>query len=487
MTLGEHAGARACRPPPRRRSRRRPGTRSRRSASRPGSTRPSVIPASTTTAGARWTGTPRNRSYGISPPSRSIATLRPGSSSQHLAAGVPLDAALGEGLEQRVGRRRRRRDRPPEVDHQRDLRLLAQPALDEVLVQQQRGLARRRRALVRRREHADDDAAALEALAAPRAPRIRPPPCRTRGRPRSARASPRDRGRRRARPPARRPRTSPASVSTRSAAGSIDRIVVWTNRTPGLTMSRRGGGPARATARPNITSSLENPNTNASLLVDQDDLDRRRRTPPRAAWSAPVRRTRPRARRRAPGPPSRRTSWPHLVSLHLVPFPACLNDAHKPGASIHICINGILGGGCLHPQPTQTNRTVTMRKIQSQGVHHITLVGADRADLDRLLGGRARDAVHLRAAQPRQRRREPPVLRPGRRAADHGLHQRGAHPGPASARRPTPAACTMSPSRCRRRRSRRRSSGWTSAGSATAASRTAGSWTRSTSPTRSGC
>ena len=67
-----------------------------------------------------------------------------------------------------------------------------------------------------------------------------------------------------------------------------------------------------------------------------------------------------------------------------------------------------------------------MRKLQSQGVHHITLVGADRADVDRLLGGRARDAVRVRAAEPRQRAREPPLLRPGRRAPDHGLHQRGA-------------------------------------------------------------
>src|ERR687895_789607 len=48
------------------------------------------------------------------------------------------------------------------------------------------------------------------------------------------------------------------------------------------------------------------------------------------------------------------------------------------------------------------------------------------ADVDRLLGGRARDAVRLRAAEPRQRVGEPSLLRPGRRAPDHGLHERGA-------------------------------------------------------------
>ena len=33
---------------------------------------------------------------------------------------------------------------------------------------------------------------------------------------------------------------APASVSTRLAIGSIDRTTVWTNLTPGLTMSRYG-------------------------------------------------------------------------------------------------------------------------------------------------------------------------------------------------------------------------------------------------------
>ena len=109
------------------------------------------------------------------------------------------------------------------------------------------------------------------------------------------------------------------------------------------------------------------------------------------------------------------------------------------------------------------------------------------ADVDRLLGGRARDAVRVRAAQPRQRVREPSLLRSRRRPADHGLHQRGARSPTRRARRPIPAASTTSRSRSRRRRSTRRSSGSTSAGSATAASRIAASWTRSTSRIRSAC
>ncbi|CAA9481787.1 MAG: Mll3732 protein, partial [uncultured Solirubrobacteraceae bacterium] len=52
------------------------------------------------------------------------------------------------------------------------------------------------------------------------------------------------------------------------------------------------------------------------------------------------------------------------------------------------------------------------------------------ADVDRLLGGRPRHAVRVRAAQPRQPGGEPPLLRPGRRAAHHGVHERGAHAGP---------------------------------------------------------
>src|SRR5271165_128106 len=58
----------------------------------------------------------------------------------------------------------------------------------------------------------------------------------------------------------------PASVSTRRWPGSIDRIVVCTNRTPGLTRSRYGWTTASATSRLNITSSLEKPKANPSAL-----------------------------------------------------------------------------------------------------------------------------------------------------------------------------------------------------------------------------
>ena len=109
------------------------------------------------------------------------------------------------------------------------------------------------------------------------------------------------------------------------------------------------------------------------------------------------------------------------------------------------------------------------------------------ADVDRLLGGRARDAVRLRAAQPRQRVREPPLLRPRRRPPDHDLHQRGPRGRPRAhadrpGLRPPPRlrglAGDLQPGRRAARRARH---------PATAASRTAASWTRSTSRTRSGC
>ena len=107
-------------------------------------------------------------------------------------------------------------------------------------------------------------------------------------------------------------------------------------------------------------------------------------------------------------------------------------------------------------------------------------------DVDRLLGRAPRHAVRLRAAEPRQRVGEPPLLRPGRRTPDHGLHERGARARRARGRRGIPAPCSTSRSRSRRRRSTRSSSGSTSEASLTAGSRIAASWTRSTSTTRSG-
>ena len=135
---------------------------------------------------------------------------------------------------------------------------------------------------------------------------------------------------------------------------------------------------------------------------------------------------------------------------------------------------------------TTSGRRRLMQKLQSQGVHHITLVGADRQTSIDFWEGLLGHAVRLRAAEPRQRGREPPLLRSGRRPADHRLHERGPRRPTRAAPRPTRAASTTSRSRSRRRRSTRRSSASRSAGSSTAASRTAASWTRSTSTTRSG-
>ena len=94
-----------------------------------------------------------------------------------------------------------------------------------------------------------------------------------------------------------------------------------------------------------------------------------------------------------------------------------------------------------------------MRKLQSQGVHHITLVGADRqTSIDFWEGVLGMPFVF---EQPNldNAGREPPLLRSGRRPADHDLHQRGAHAATRSARRPTPAASTTWRSRSPRRRS----------------------------------
>jgi hypothetical protein len=75
---------------------------------------------------------------------------------------VPLDPPLGEGAHQYLGCLRRGRDRTPEVDHQRDFRPAAKTSIEQVLVQQQRGLARRGRAFVWRRQHPDHHPTALE-------------------------------------------------------------------------------------------------------------------------------------------------------------------------------------------------------------------------------------------------------------------------------------------------------------------------------------
>ena len=128
-----------------------------------------------------------------------------------------------------------------------------------------------------------------------------------------------------------------------------------------------------------------------------------------------------------------------------------------------------------------------MRKLQSQGVHHITIVGADRqTSIDFWEGVLGMPFVF---EQPNLDNETESHLYfdpgDGRLITVFTNEERDARPD--AGRRPTPAACTTSRSRSRRRRSTRRSSGSTSAGSSTAASRIAGSWTRSTSRTRSGC
>ena len=128
-----------------------------------------------------------------------------------------------------------------------------------------------------------------------------------------------------------------------------------------------------------------------------------------------------------------------------------------------------------------------MRKLQSQGVHHITIVGADRqTSIDFWEGVLGMPFVF---EQPNLDNASESHLYfdPGDGRLITIFTNEEPRARPRRARRPTRAACTTSRSRSRRRRSPRRSSASTSAASATAASRTAGSWTRSTSRTRSAC
>ena len=126
-----------------------------------------------------------------------------------------------------------------------------------------------------------------------------------------------------------------------------------------------------------------------------------------------------------------------------------------------------------------------MRKLQTQGVHHITLVGADRQTSidfwEGLLG------MPFVFEQPNLDNESESHLYfdPGDGRLITVFTNEERERGPGRGRRPIPAASTTSPSPSLRRRSGRRSSGSTSAASSTAASRTAASWTRSTSRTRS--
>ena len=128
-----------------------------------------------------------------------------------------------------------------------------------------------------------------------------------------------------------------------------------------------------------------------------------------------------------------------------------------------------------------------MRKLQSQGVHHITITGADRqTSIDFWEGVLGMPFVfeqpNLDNAAESHLYFDPGD---GRLITIFTNEERTADP----ARTPTESglSSTTWPSRSPTRPSARPSSASTSARSTTAASRTAASWTRSTSPTRSAC
>ena len=148
------------------------------------------------------------------------------------------------------------------------------------------------------------------------------------------------------------------------------------------------------------------------------------------------------------------------------------------------------GGPCSAASTSRSwssARRRAMRKLQSQGVHHITIVGADRqTSIDFWEGVLGMPFVF---EQPNLDNESESHLYfdpgDGRLITIFTNEDREARPGP-HADRPRLRA----PPRVRALAgdaSTRRSSGSTSAGSATAASRTAASWTRSTSRTRSAC
>ena len=155
------------------------------------------------------------------------------------AAGDERDVALGE---RRAAARRRRpatggTGAPSGITNVISAGV-AHAALGQLVVQQQRALARRRRALERRAADADDRVALGERRDHLGAAARRPPRSRTRCRPRRGPAWRPCRSRRRARRRGRRPRGRRASVVTRRASGSIAVIVSCRKRTPGLAMSR---------------------------------------------------------------------------------------------------------------------------------------------------------------------------------------------------------------------------------------------------------
>jgi hypothetical protein len=113
-------------------------------------------------SGARCFGTPRNRSKSSSEPSSQTATLRSWSSDAIRLLRNELDPTLAERLEQRLRRVRRWRDRLRERHHHPELAVVAGAALGEMVVEEQRRLARRGRALERRAADTDHSAAGRE-------------------------------------------------------------------------------------------------------------------------------------------------------------------------------------------------------------------------------------------------------------------------------------------------------------------------------------
>jgi hypothetical protein len=120
------------------------------------------IPDSATTAGTRWTGTPRKQIEGhlLTVGEDRHPALRVQAAHQSLR--VPADFPLREGRKQCLRCRGRGRYRGAERHNQRDLAGTAQTSLDEVVVQHQRGLARGGRALERCRGDTDDNPSATE-------------------------------------------------------------------------------------------------------------------------------------------------------------------------------------------------------------------------------------------------------------------------------------------------------------------------------------
>ena len=70
-----------------------------------------------------------------------------------------------------------------------------------------------------------------------------------------------------------------------------------------------------------------------------------------------------------------------------------------------------------------------MQKLQSQGVHHITLVGAGRQTSIDFWEGVLGMPFIFEQPNLDKAKRKPSLFRSGRRPADHHLHRREPHAG----------------------------------------------------------